>query len=150
MKRGPMCALEQLSERQRQTENIQDTHNPNENTVLVSTGGWWHLNWGERAPDNDWSGSSGMVSNTLNTWFPGVWCHSISSVPAIIMSRPPLSSLLCWRVETKVPGKKSRQRRSVASACLCMSSDSSPVDIPPSLEKNDKNCPWPLFNNKTQ
>jgi hypothetical protein len=23
------------------------------------------------------------------TWFPCVWCHSIHSVPAIIMSRPP-------------------------------------------------------------
>ena len=32
----------------------------------------------------------GTVLNTSNTWFP---CHSICSVPAIIMSRPPLSSL---------------------------------------------------------
>ena len=60
----------------------------------------WPLNWGERARGNGWSRISEMVSNTSNTWFqwfPGVWCHSICSVPAIIMSHPPLSSLLwCW------------------------------------------------------
>jgi hypothetical protein len=54
------------------------------------TGGWWHLNWGGRARGNGWSG---MISNTSNSWFPCVWYHSISSVPAIIMSRRPLSSL---------------------------------------------------------
>ena len=66
-------------------------------TVLWSrsghTGGWWHLNWGGRARGNGWWGIGGMVSNTLNTWFPCVWCDSICSVPAIIMSRPSLSSL---------------------------------------------------------
>ena len=40
---------------------------------------------------------SGTVSNTSITWFPwfpGVCCHSISSVTDVIMSRPLLSSLL--------------------------------------------------------
>ena len=32
------------------------------------------------------------------TWFPGVWCHSICSVPAIIMSRSPLRSPL-WYIQ---------------------------------------------------
>ena len=27
------------------------------------TGGWWHLNWGEGARGNGWSGIGGMVSN---------------------------------------------------------------------------------------
>ena len=52
-------------------------------------------NWGGRARGNDWSEISLTVLNTSNTWFPCVWCHSIRSVPAIIMCRPPLSSLLC-------------------------------------------------------
>ena len=56
----------------------------------LTTRGWWHVNWGGRACGIGWSGVSGMVSNTL---FLSVWCHSICSVPAIIMSRPPLSSL---------------------------------------------------------
>ena len=59
----------------------------------LTTGGWWHLHWGERTRGNDWSGISGKISNTSNTWFPCVWCHSIRSVPDIIMSRSPLSSL---------------------------------------------------------
>ena len=54
------------------------------------TGGWWNLHWGGRARGNGWSGIDGTVSNT---WFPCVWCHSICSVLAIIMSRPALSSL---------------------------------------------------------
>ena len=58
--------------------------------LLSLTGGWWHLNWAECVRSNDWSGISGMVSNTLNTWFPGVWCHSMCAVPAIIMSCSPL------------------------------------------------------------
>jgi hypothetical protein len=36
------------------------------------TGSCWHLNWGEQAGGNNWSGISGMVLNTSNTWFPGV------------------------------------------------------------------------------
>ena len=32
---------------------------------LCITGGWWHLNWGEQACGNGWSGISGIVSNTL-------------------------------------------------------------------------------------
>ena len=43
-----------------------------------STGGWWHLNWGER----------GVVMAGAEGVF-----NAIRSVPAIIMSRPPLSSL---------------------------------------------------------
>jgi hypothetical protein len=39
--------------------------------------------------------TTGVVSNTYNTRFPCVWCHSICFVPAIIVSCPPLSSLLC-------------------------------------------------------
>ena len=39
-----------------------------------------------------------MVSNTSNVWFPCVWCHSIHSVPDIIMSCPPLSSLYWFEV----------------------------------------------------
>ena len=55
--------------------------------ILSSTESWWQLNWGKQA-----RGVSGMVSNT---WFAGVWCHSICDVPAIIMSRSsPLRSLL--------------------------------------------------------
>jgi hypothetical protein len=33
------------------------------------TGGWRHLNRGERAGGNGWRGIGGMVSNT---WFPAV------------------------------------------------------------------------------
>ena len=36
---------------------------------VISTGGWWHLNWGGGACGNVWNGVSGMVSNTSNTWF---------------------------------------------------------------------------------
>ena len=36
------------------------------------TGGWWHLNWGGRARGNGWSGISGMVLNTSNTWFDAI------------------------------------------------------------------------------
>ena len=64
---------------------------------LCVCGGWWHLNWGERACGTAWSRISGMVSNTANTWVPCVWCHSICSVPSIIMSRSPLSSLHWYR-----------------------------------------------------
>ena len=52
----------------------------------------WHHNLGERARGNDRSSFSGMVWNTSNTWFQGVWCHSICSA---IMRRSPLSSLHC-------------------------------------------------------
>ena len=45
-----------------------------------------------------------MVSNTSNTWFPCVWCHSIHSIPDIIMSHPPLSSLL-WCMLSKHDAK---------------------------------------------
>jgi hypothetical protein len=64
--------------------------NANNSRGVFITGGWRHLNWGGRVRGNDWSGIGGMVSNT---WFPGVWCHSICSFPAVILSRPPLSSL---------------------------------------------------------
>ena len=53
------------------------------------TGGWWHLYWGGRADGNGWNGIGGMVSNTSNM----VCSHSIRADPAIIRSRPPLSSL---------------------------------------------------------
>ena len=33
-------------------------------TLGGTTGGWWHLNWGERARGNECSGIGGMVSNT--------------------------------------------------------------------------------------
>ena len=58
--------------------NIHDTttHYAGHEPTLHTTGGWWHLNWGGQARSNDWSGISGMVSNTPNTWPPGVWCHS--------------------------------------------------------------------------
>ena len=36
------------------------------------TGGWWHLNWAGRAPGNGWSGISGTLSNTSNTWFDAI------------------------------------------------------------------------------
>ena len=36
-------------------------------TLYISQGGRWHLNWGGRARGNDWSGISGMVSNTSST-----------------------------------------------------------------------------------
>ena len=65
-------------------------------TPVWSTVGWWHLNWGGLARGNGWIRMSGMVANTSNTWFPWFPCvcrHSIHSVPPIIMSRPPLSSL---------------------------------------------------------
>ena len=39
---------------------------------FTTKGGWWHLNWGGWARGNDWSGISGMVSNTSNTWKPCV------------------------------------------------------------------------------
>ena len=58
-----------------------------------TTGGWWYLNWGGRACGNGWSQISGMVSNT---WFPCVLCHSICSIPDVIRSCPPLSSLLWY------------------------------------------------------
>ena len=61
-----------------------------------TTGGWWHLNWGGQARGNGWSRMSGMVSNTWFPWFPCVWCHSIGSIPDIIMNLPPISSLHCF------------------------------------------------------
>jgi hypothetical protein len=54
--------------------------------ITLTTGGWWHLNWGERAHSNGWRGIGGMVLNTSNTWFPGVWWHSIRSLLAILPS----------------------------------------------------------------
>jgi hypothetical protein len=39
-------------------------------SFLWNTGGWWHLNWGERTRSTDWSRINGMVTNTSNTWFP--------------------------------------------------------------------------------
>lgn len=53
-----------------------------------------NLKWGGRARGHDWSGIGGMVPNT---WFPGLWCHSICFVPDIIVSRSALCSLL-WCV----------------------------------------------------
>ena len=64
-----------------------------------STGGWWHLHLGVWAHGNGWRGTSGMVSNTSHTWFPCVWCHSICSIPAIVMSRPHLSSCDIWHTQ---------------------------------------------------
>ena len=40
------------------------------NFYTASTGGWSHVNWGEGAHGNGWSGIRGMISNTSNTWFP--------------------------------------------------------------------------------
>jgi hypothetical protein len=59
---------------------------------IESTGGWRHLNWGGWAWGNGWREMGGMVSEMSNAWFPYVGCHSIHSVPAIIMTRLPLSS----------------------------------------------------------
>ena len=47
------------------------------------TGGWCHLNQGGQARGNDWSGISGMVSNTPNTWFP--WFPGVSMVSRCLM-----------------------------------------------------------------
>ena len=44
--------------------------------------------------------SMGMVSYTSKTWFPCSLYHSIYSIPAIIMSRLPLSSLHWFTVES--------------------------------------------------
>lgn len=57
-----------------------------------------HLNWGGWACDNGWTGMCGMVSNGSNAWFPCLWCHSIHSIPAIIIGCPPLSSLHCTKL----------------------------------------------------
>ena len=61
---------------------------------VEAIGGWWQLNWGGQAHSNGWKGIDGMVSNP---WLPCVCYHSIYSIPAITMSSPPLSSLLCWK-----------------------------------------------------
>jgi hypothetical protein len=37
--------------------------------TVTATEGWLQLNWGGLARGNGWSGISGMVSNTSNTWF---------------------------------------------------------------------------------
>ena len=55
------------------------------------TGGWWYLNWGGRIVV--------MSGTELMEWyqthvFHFVDCISIHSIPAIIMSCPPLTSLL--------------------------------------------------------
>ena len=54
-----------------------------------------------QARGNGWSEIPGMVSNTWFPWFPGVWCHSIGSVSAIIMSCPPLVKSLSRAVNFK-------------------------------------------------
>ena len=64
-----------------------------------TAGDWWSLNWGGQACGHDWSVISGMVSNTPNTWLPGVWCHSIYAILVIFMSRSPVSSLH-WHTHT--------------------------------------------------
>ena len=56
--------------------------------------------WMEWNQTHEWNGikhMNGMVSNTWMEWYQthewNVWYHSIHSIPAIIMSHPPLSSL---------------------------------------------------------
>jgi hypothetical protein len=49
--------------------------------TLSTTGGWWHLNWGKRARVNDWSGISGMVSNTSSTWFDVIPFAVFATIP---------------------------------------------------------------------
>jgi hypothetical protein len=45
------------------TQRISSQLDTNVGSIGV-TGGWWHLNWGERARVNDCSGISGMVNKT--------------------------------------------------------------------------------------
>jgi hypothetical protein len=90
--------------------------------LVRATGGWWHHNLGGQAHSNGWSGIGGMVSNT---WFP--WCHSICSVPVIIMSRPPLSSLH-WFVPTP-PDDRWRVGRADEAHAVDLPLQPSPVII---------------------
>jgi hypothetical protein len=60
---------------------------------IYRTGGCWHLYWGGQPQSNGWNGMNGRVSNT---WFPGIWSHSIHFFPAYIMRCPPLTSLQCY------------------------------------------------------
>lgn len=56
-----------------------------------TTGGWWHLKWGEWARGIDWSGISEWYQIN-KTHFPGVWFHLLCSAHYYEF---PLSSLLC-------------------------------------------------------
>ena len=64
--------------------------------TTYTTGGLWCLKLGRTAHSNGRNGMKRTVTDS-NSWFPCVWYHSNHSNPAIIMSRPPLSSVL-WRI----------------------------------------------------
>ena len=67
--------------------------------VSKNTGGWWHLNWGGWARVVMVGVDIVKWHQITQTWFPGVWCYSIDSVPAIIMSHEPKTLTACLRVQ---------------------------------------------------
>ena len=54
---------------------------------MRTTGGWWHLNWGERARGNDWS--------RIVEWYQTHQTHGFQVFDAIIMSRSQQAPVNC-------------------------------------------------------